>query len=172
MGVATEYWDAFGRLCKVEPEVLSRLLDVLGEYASAADRMLPPVALVRGDFIPDIRLNAAEGLLFGWEIIADRKIAEGQGVSPLLTLPPGLPHGVFRLRLNVARVQDLHAEEMPLIVCPSHAYQGDPAGPRRMWALAVQLYAVRSRRNWGHGDFTDLLALIDLAAELGGRRRS
>ncbi len=167
MGVATEYWDAFGRLCKVEPEVLSRLLDVLGEDASAADRMLPPVALVRGDFIPDIRLNAAEGLLFGWEIIADRKIAEGQGVSPLLTLPPGLPHGVFRLRLNVARVQDLHAEEMPLIVCPSHAYQGDPAGPRRMWALAVQLYAVRSRRNWGHGDFTDLLALIDLAAELG-----
>ena len=36
-----------------------------------------------------------------------------------------------------------------------------------MWALAVQLYGVRSARNWGHGDFTDLLALVDLAAELG-----
>jgi 4-alpha-glucanotransferase len=33
--------------------------------------------------------------------------------------------------------------------------------------LAVQLYAVRSRRNWGHGDFTDLAALIELAADVG-----
>jgi AcrR family transcriptional regulator len=39
--------------------------------------------------------------------------------------------------------------------------------PRRAWGLAVQLYGVRSRRNWGHGDVTDLAALIDLAAALG-----
>lgn len=44
------------------------------------------------------------------------------------------------------------------------AYQGDG---RRGWLLAVQLYAVRSRRNWGHGDFTDLAALVRLAAEIG-----
>ena len=31
----------------------------------------------------------------------------------------------------------------------------------------MQLYGVRSRRNWGHGDFTDLSALIDIAAERG-----
>ena len=31
----------------------------------------------------------------------------------------------------------------------------------------MQLYAVRSRRNWGHGDFTDLAALIELAADVG-----
>jgi 4-alpha-glucanotransferase len=44
------------------------------------------------------------------------------------------------------------------------AYQGDGS---RAWGLAVQLYMVRSRRNWGHGDFTDLLQLINLAARLG-----
>ncbi|HMJ41759.1 MAG TPA: hypothetical protein VK522_05705, partial [Pseudolabrys sp.] len=42
------------------------------------------------------------------------------------------------------------------------AFQGN--GRRRLWALAVQLYAVRSRRNWGHGDFTDLARLVALAA--------
>jgi 4-alpha-glucanotransferase len=48
---------------------------------------------------------------------------------------------------------------------PSPAYQGDG---RRVWILAVQLYAVRSRRNWGHGDFTDLAALLELTADVGG----
>jgi 4-alpha-glucanotransferase len=48
---------------------------------------------------------------------------------------------------------------------PSPAYQGDG---RRVWVLAVQLYAIRSRRNWGHGDFTDLSMLLELTAELGG----
>src|SRR5712691_7893820 len=44
------------------------------------------------------------------------------------------------------------------------AYQGNG---RRVWLLAVQLYAVRSRRNWGHGDFTDLAALVQLAGDMG-----
>jgi len=36
-----------------------------------------------------------------------------------------------------------------------------------MWALAVQLYGVRTPRNWGCGDFSDLAALVDLAADVG-----
>jgi 4-alpha-glucanotransferase len=40
-------------------------------------------------------------------------------------------------------------------------------GERRMWGLAVQLYALRSARNWGHGDFGDLADLIETAAPLG-----
>src|SRR5215467_938709 len=44
------------------------------------------------------------------------------------------------------------------------AFQGDG---RRYWLLAVQLYALRSRRNWGHGDFGDLARLIPLAAARG-----
>jgi 4-alpha-glucanotransferase len=47
---------------------------------------------------------------------------------------------------------------------PRRAYQGNG---RRLWAIALQLYAVRSRRNWGHGDFTDLARLVSLAAAHG-----
>jgi 4-alpha-glucanotransferase len=45
------------------------------------------------------------------------------------------------------------------------AFQGDG---RRVWVLAVQLYGVRSRRNLGHGDFSDLAAMLNLVADLGG----
>jgi 4-alpha-glucanotransferase len=48
---------------------------------------------------------------------------------------------------------------------PAPAYQGDG---RRVWILSVQLYAVRSRRNWGHGDFSDLAILLQRIGELGG----
>jgi 4-alpha-glucanotransferase len=44
------------------------------------------------------------------------------------------------------------------------AFQGDG---RRLWAIAVQLYALRSRRGWGHGDFTDLSQLVAIAAAHG-----
>ena len=72
----------------------------------------------------------------------------------------------------LARLLDIFASGGPLPsrevdlagLIPSQAYQ---AGTAKMWMLAVQLYGVRSRRNWGHGDFTDLLGLIELAAQLG-----
>ena len=34
----------------------------------------------------------------------------------------------------------------------------------RRWGISVQLYGLRSRRNWGIGDFTDLKTLVQLAA--------
>ena len=51
-----------------------------------------------------------------------------------------------------------------MIVAPPRAYGG---GFERCWLLAVQLYGVRSARNWGIGDFTDLKELIELAGHLG-----
>src|SRR4051794_2985788 len=52
-------------------------------------------------------------------------------------------------------------------VAPGYAYQGGDTLPRQSWVIVVQLYGVRSHRNWGHGDFTDLTNLIDIASSLG-----
>ncbi|MDP1606956.1 MAG: 4-alpha-glucanotransferase [Rhodocyclaceae bacterium] len=57
----------------------------------------------------------------------------------------------------------------PLPDTPQCCYQ--PAAIRdggRIWGLTLQLYGVRSRRNWGIGDFTDLLRLVELTAAAGG----
>lgn len=37
----------------------------------------------------------------------------------------------------------------------------------QVWLLAVQLYAVRSKHNWGIGDFSDLAELIGWAGQVG-----
>jgi 4-alpha-glucanotransferase len=43
-----------------------------------------------------------------------------------------------------------------------------PAPQNRLWGLTIQLYAVRSRASWGHGDFRDLADLATWSArELG-----
>ena len=37
----------------------------------------------------------------------------------------------------------------------------------RVWGFMVQLYSLRSKKNWGIGDFGDLRALVEFAAERG-----
>ena len=55
-----------------------------------------------------------------------------------------------------------------VIVAPARCFWPEgPGGPRRAWGPAVQLYALRSSRNWGIGDFTDLERLAGLSAERG-----
>src|SRR5262245_48245335 len=46
-------------------------------------------------------------------------------------------------------------------------YQPPILEQRRLWGFMVQLYGLRSERNWGIGDFTDLKNLIEIAAGLG-----
>ena len=46
-------------------------------------------------------------------------------------------------------------------------YQPAVLEERRLWGFMVQLYGLRSERNWGIGDFTDLRPLIEIAAGLG-----
>jgi 4-alpha-glucanotransferase len=95
------------------------------------------------DALGNLRVPSPEVLSRLLEIVATRDQPE--------QLPPG----------------ETRRDEAMLHVEPRHAYQGEERGPQRAWALAVQLYGVRSHRNWGHGDFTDLARLIDLAADVG-----
>ncbi|HEX6528866.1 MAG TPA: 4-alpha-glucanotransferase, partial [Burkholderiales bacterium] len=46
-------------------------------------------------------------------------------------------------------------------------YQPQVLETRRLWGFMTQLYGLRSERNWGIGDFTDLRHLVEISASLG-----
>lgn len=74
------------------------------------------------------------------------------------------PQTILRLIAALSRGREGPALLAAQPVEPLRAFQGDG---RRDWALAVQLYALRSARNWGHGDFSDLKRLVAIAAHCG-----
>jgi 4-alpha-glucanotransferase len=81
-----------------------------------------------------------------------------------LPLPKPLRLGYHRIRVYWVKKPELEIfAEARFIVCPRRAYgvEGRSAG------VALSLYGLRSARNWGCGDFTDLRAAIDAFAPAG-----
>lgn len=79
-----------------------------------------------------------------------------------VTLPYTVSSGMYRVTLDVRTYG--HAG-IDVVVAPKRAYL--PAGEMRIWGIAVQLYTLRSKRNWGIGDFTDLERMCEIAGDAG-----
>ncbi len=90
-------------------------------------------------------------------------------VEVAVPLPAGLPPGYHEVRLRLTGAGRPRYARARLMVCPSRVYAPESLdGEARSAGLAISLYALRSQRNWGVGDFTDLENLIDwLADEVG-----
>ncbi|HNO35153.1 MAG TPA: 4-alpha-glucanotransferase [Nitrospira sp.] len=84
-------------------------------------------------------------------------------------LVPDLELGYYELSVASAGCRVSTEGAVRVVVAPPHCYVPEGiAHGGRVWGLAVQLYSVRSRTNWGVGDFTDLARLVEWAGrELG-----
>src|SRR5580698_2926768 len=80
-------------------------------------------------------------------------------------VPTELPPGRHELEVGIGGAV---TSRCTLLMSPPKCYE-PPAlrSGRRLWGLAVQLYTVRSKRNWGIGDFGDLKSLIRWLAPRG-----
>ncbi|MBE0614508.1 MAG: malto-oligosyltrehalose synthase [Burkholderiales bacterium] len=143
--------------------------------------VLPPAMVVREEAAPwTIRLNLPstvaksalvwrlaeetgarrEGQLHATSIdVAESVELDGERFDARdYTLPVATPCGYHRLGIMHDGVV---LGETAFIVVPARSFRPSAVEKDgRIWGAAAQLYAVRSERNWGIGDFTDLAALL------------
>ena len=75
-------------------------------------------------------------------------------------IPLEVPLGYHDIRVQVGPIQSATR----YIVTPGRAWTNPNSGGRTA-GIAISLYGVRSERNWGCGDFGDLLEIVDWVSE-------
>ncbi|WP_230681430.1 hypothetical protein [Paracidovorax cattleyae] len=158
-GIALQYASFWGENRDVPPEVLERALSAMGSHADAD--ALPATIVVEEGQAAEIEWpGASSWRLVTSEVEAEETVCEGQGA--VARLPATLRAGYYRL------VGSGMQEERFVIVAPGRCWSPEPLRHgERWWGLSVQLYSLRSDRNWGIGDFSDLCDLVATAAAQG-----
>jgi 4-alpha-glucanotransferase len=159
LGILTQFVDGQGQTRVTDEAALKIIIDALPGRAER--RFVEGPVVIRPGEPSHTEMPPAAKSPVRWAITAgSRIIAEGEADGRTIHWPQALPSGTYRLRLTDAANS---SEDLPLIVAPK-AFAGNFD---RTWLIAVQLYGVRSARNWGMGDFTDLKNLIELASKFG-----
>lgn len=175
--------------CKVdEPEALALELSRL--EMTRGIKFLPTVATARGPRISiDVNVPARDfGSALLWSVRLEDgsrrdgaistadcaevwrgEIEESWITRRRIDLPIDLPIGYHELEAKTAAGAVAGAaNRCLLIISPPQCYEpASIAAGGRLWGIAVQLYTVRSRENWGIGDFSDLRSLIQWVASHG-----
>jgi hypothetical protein len=125
-----------------------------------SERLVPPCLVISENARPREAPIAVEGPI-EVEIVDERGSVEGYRIDAAgarFLLPERLPLGYYDVTVTAP---GRPAEKMRLIITPDRAWE-----PEKLHAagVAISLYGVRSRRNWGCGDFRDLRELADWAA--------
>lgn len=144
-GIDTGYWDAAGQWREPPQGTLDAIATSLGVTAGPP----PP-----GPPLWFVRAGHGEWL----QSPADLVLEDGTTRRGVDALPPDLPPGYH----------DLHPLDggptTRLVISPGRCHLPPDL---HTWGWAVQLYATRSARSWGHGDLGDLADLARWAAGQG-----
>ncbi len=102
------------------------------------------------------------------QLVAVETIEEGEFQVYQLEFDADLPQGYHQLSLYEAGV-DEPLGETRLIVAPQACYSPEAIQQgKKIWGTSVQLYGLKSERNWGIGDFSDLKLLLEHTSQRGG----
>ena len=149
-------------------------------------RLLEPVTVARDGERPVIkicltsdladapcnaRLDLESGESFSWKwqagelpVLESADVDGRRYVTRRITLPHCLPTGYHKF---AAEVKGNSGETM-IISAPRKTYS-PPVAAGRMWGAFLPLYALRTRNDWGSGDYSGLGVLAESISGVGGQ---
>lgn len=167
-GIAASYINAHGKPQAIADQTRQRLLEAMDGAAAPLCGATAPVpgvkVFIAGD--PMVLPVAGKGEYL-WHLTTEEgdrydggQVRAGHG----LKLTEGLPLGYHNLTL----VQQEARWQCRIIIAPRRCYT-PPAlnAGDKLWGACVQLYTLRSERNWGIGDFGDLKRMLVEVAQRG-----
>ncbi|MEZ0355333.1 4-alpha-glucanotransferase [Mycobacterium sp. SA01] len=152
-GVATSYRNERREPVEVDADVVIRVLGLLDvDAATEASRRAELAALTdlkrAGRLAPTIavRLNGTPHPVPGAELLVGE---DGSRIEVSDELPGDLVPGWYRLHTR-------DGQQVTLVAAPAQVPQTPDT-----WGWMLQLYALRSQRSWGIGDFGDLREFLE-----------
>ena len=191
-GIEAQYTDNWGKIHVTDPAVARQILELKG-IPLAADLVDidPQVTVVSTDALPEKACIYLEGKIGTGDLLKLTGHVTAKDISGcvpdlhfaiphewvtfdvdeptnLLTVsfpfPKDLPVGEHRLEVVCVLGEERYQASCLWIVCPGKAHLPQPlVEGKRIAGVAIALYGVRSRTNWGVGDFADLQKIIDWA---------
>ncbi|PJG82032.1 4-alpha-glucanotransferase [Caviibacterium pharyngocola] len=157
-GIMPYFFDERGLKKRAPEQIKQRLLRTFDGNISAASGLLPPVKIFyqnQPHFFPLITADKKHAIQGVWQLRLenDENLLEGKIKRNAIELPRDLPLGYHQLTLTVKNKQYTSR----IIVAPTRCYQpAELQEGKKLWGSFIQLYALKSEKNWGVGDFGDL----------------
>ena len=177
LGIAVSHYDLSGQLNYVKPETLdyfTELFQLSDKVPAAKAKNLFDEVLVINEntqteydvaqFVPvAAELAAKTSVKYQLTDENGKKLStQSVNLSQKISLP-ALSYGYYALIISLNK----QTRRIRLLVQPKTAYQPPVLEEKKAWGLNIQLYSLRSERNWGIGDFGDLRYLIESAVKFG-----
>jgi (1->4)-alpha-D-glucan 1-alpha-D-glucosylmutase len=176
VGISPNYTDAFGKSVETSPATRQALLEGLGlgvetehEAQASLSRLerlkagvLPTVIPVVADRPASIPLRKPSGQI-AWSLTEENgSVHEGHLAKSGATLDiPALPMGYHRLHFGET--------EATLIAAPVRCWESDALKhDTRLWGATAQIYSLRSEKDFGIGDYSDVALAAEGVGAIGG----
>lgn len=166
-GISPNYINAHGKPQSIGADTKRRLLDAMNHGVATSVAATPVPNVMVWTYGKKMALPVDGKDEFSWILTTEEgKQHQGQVAGgKSLSLPTRLSEGYHSLTLT----QNDERWHCRVIIAPERCYEPQPLKEaKKLWGACVQLYTLRSEKNWGIGDFGDLKVMLPEVAKRGG----
>ncbi|WP_424410252.1 4-alpha-glucanotransferase [Pasteurella sp. PK-2025] len=169
LGIATSHYDIDGNLIHAGPETLRYFTEFIQDskkVRKSAGYFDDVAVFFETEPIQyDVSKLGLSSSSITYQLFSEngQLVSEASAFSTQSIELSSLSYGYYLLVINDKKKH----YRVRLLVSPKNAYQPPILAQEKTWGLNIQLYSLRSKQNWGIGDFADLRYLIEHASQYG-----